>query len=655
MSAGSAGQTNEWMDFSAAVRRDCWLHHPVVGDPSWDSFVREKGNPILVGQCPHEWPVNGFLFYDEPSGRWYCFAGCYARGYWQRPAVCRLLRQDGDGWTDLGIVLQGDPATFDGNDQQQAGHMPDVAVVYDAGRYHMVYDWASLEGRRSGIHGGLAYAWADRPEGPWQRADRPIIDEVGSAVILGRYVRTYGGTLLRRKNDWLILTAMSTSRNSGGTWAMAGMTAVRPEGPYTPPQLLLYPQSDCFLPIHVEYFPAFAHEGVVYVPATSVASNRSFQMVFHSPLEEAHKPEAWHPWQIGSVWHDEPVRHEAKGIWGQTFSGQVGPDGMLRAMFPSRTSSDFGTISMAARPWAGPYRDGFVLSAPNAPAFAILRRWFDDFVLRLAASVLPAGGTGATAWSICWDCHSPIGPGKMHADAQAHPLMRSGRTMLTVAGSTWTLGVADETGQISMVAEGVVSSPKAGLDGVASGGYGPAPTEVQIHRRGSQVDVDIAGQRVWTGQIPSRPGRIELVAEAGTVLHVGRFALSNAGDSAREFYLASDALAGAAEGSNWQEVRNECFRFGVGFETAAGRAKWNYVGEGFRLHAPRGPRYGSCRVVVDGHVVAEEMSLAAAQAESSDVILEQALAYGPHCVAMVPVCGVIPCDCLEVNSGPPAG
>ena len=39
-------------------------------------------------------------------------------------------------WKNLGVVLQGDAAMFD-----KGGHMPDVTVVHDNGRYHMVYDF----------------------------------------------------------------------------------------------------------------------------------------------------------------------------------------------------------------------------------------------------------------------------------------------------------------------------------------------------------------------------------------------------------------------------------------------------------------------------------------------------------------------------------
>ena len=156
-------------------------------------------------------------------------------------------------------------------------------------------------------------------------AKQPVHDDRTQTVIGGRYLRTYGGTLIRRKTDWLILSAMSTPRNGGGTWGQIVMAAKKPEGPWSKPLLLLCPQSDVFHPPAVEFFPAFVNRQFVYAPATSVAANRTFQVIFRARLEEAHNPKAWSVYQLGSVWHSEAIPAEAAGIWGQTFSGGIAP------------------------------------------------------------------------------------------------------------------------------------------------------------------------------------------------------------------------------------------------------------------------------------------------------------------------------------------
>ena len=53
---------------------------------------------------------------------------------------------------------------------------------------------------------------------------------VNNTPIAPGYRSTYGGTLLQRGDDWLVLTAMSTHGNAGGIWALAAMTAPNASG-----------------------------------------------------------------------------------------------------------------------------------------------------------------------------------------------------------------------------------------------------------------------------------------------------------------------------------------------------------------------------------------------------------------------------------------
>jgi hypothetical protein len=44
-------------DFALSRRKDDWLQHPVLGDPSFDSFRRRRDNPICRGTWEHLGPV----------------------------------------------------------------------------------------------------------------------------------------------------------------------------------------------------------------------------------------------------------------------------------------------------------------------------------------------------------------------------------------------------------------------------------------------------------------------------------------------------------------------------------------------------------------------------------------------------------------------
>ena len=616
------------VDYARAQYRDSWLHHYAIGDPSWDTFVREPGNPIYTGKGPYEWPVNGFLFCDPPSGRWLAYVGLYPRGYWPAGPCLALRERSGGGWAEVGLAVQGNAAMFDGNGAL-AGGTPDVSVVYDGGQYHMIYDWASVDNAR----GGLAYACAERPEGPYQRFTQAVHADTGQTPILGQYVRAYAPTLFRRKNDWLILHAMSTAGNAGGMWAMACMTSPDPHGPYTSPVLLLYPQSERYLPALLEYYPAFLHNGYAYAPATSVARNRDFQCLFRAPLESAHLADAWELYQHGSLWHSENHPAEAQGIWGQTFSAQVDRKGVMRAYFTSKTRENIGTVHIAQRRWDQPFKDGFALSAPETDAYAILRQHCRTF--RLRASIRASG-----SWSISWGCQAPLGPDRAASDAIAHPIMSPHKISWERNSDMWRLLTYDDNGETSL----------------QSGYYGP-PADGVEHLDITQDDfgavVELNGQVVCVAAYPAQCGRMQLIARQGAYLFVEKFEVSSMPEPATEFWLASEAMAGAAAdtaGREWQSVEDSVFRYGFGYASCitGARAKWNYCGGSFRLYSPRGPQYGNADVLVDGALIAQ-LNLHADEPMRSSAVLSYELSRGFHTVTLVAPYGPIPCDSLEVT------
>ena len=618
-------------DFAEARHAGDWLRHAVYGDPSLDAFQRRPGNPIHRGAPPFEWPVNGFLFADPRTSHWYVFVGDYGKGYLTPPSRCLLCRSTdrGRSWTNLGVILHGDPQMFD-----RGGHTPDASVVYADGRYHMVYDWGAPD---FNAEGGLAYAWAERPEGPWQRASEPITRNSTLPKLSGRYQRTYAATLLRRAHDWLILGMTDHAPHS---WALFAMTAPRPAGPYSARRLVRQVEDDYFHPPLLEFFPAFAQGGFVYAPATSVALNRNFNALFRAPLEQAEEPSAWTLFQHGSVWHSEDRQTEYFGIWGQTFSGFVDAQGTLQAMFPSRDAAGRGTINLAQRPWQERFRKrGFVLSGHQGPSLTLLRRAYDDFRLEAA---LQLRGT----LRLLLDYAAPLGPNTPSSDASLHPLMNTRHLALELAPAQWSLLRQEASGQAQTLASGRLDQRRK--------------RTLRAERQNDRLAFTLDGRELWVGRLPASEGLtstgvLGLRLDAHSHVVVERFRLQGAPKPARLSFLWTEALLGAGESpADWSETRDAGFRYGSGAasKAASARAKWNIIGRTLTLWSPRGPAYGSVEVRVDGRSATTLELHAAREISSTPVWSVTDLADTFHAVVLVAKSGRIPVDCLEVTSGP---
>jgi hypothetical protein len=616
-------------DFAEGRYADQWLRHPVYGDPSFDSFERLPGNPVHRGQPPFEWPVNGFLFPDPVSGNSYIYVGDYCEGYGARPSRCVLYRST-DGarcWTNLGAVLEGDRSLFD-----KGGHTPDVSVVYDAGRYHMVYDWGELD---SNAEGGLAYAWAEKPEGPWHRATEPITRNSSLPKLLGRYQRTYAATLLRRHHDWLITAMMDSAPNA---WALFVMTAPRPEGPWSERRLVRHVELDEYHPPLMEFFPAFAHNGFVYAPATSVALNRNFNVLFRAPRERATEPAAWEIFRHGSLWHSEDVENESYGLWGQTFSGQIDPRGRLWAMFNSRDEHGMGTVNLARRMWNRPLRPrGFVLSGHQGPSMTCLRKTFREFKLE---STLSLRGTAL----LLWDYRGALGPNVPQSDATLHPLARTCFQAVEVSPAGWKIIRVDEQGASTALASGTVMAQSR------------CRLSLECKAEGS-LRFCVGDQELWTGSagpaaIKKYPGALGLWVEPNTHLRVEQFQIQGRSVPASVDYLGLEAVLGAGERlENWRERRSAEFRHGLGWisKQPHARVKWNVTGSRFTLWSPRGPEFGEAEIRVDGQRAAAVKLHSEQAAHSMPVWTSEKLRGSFHAVVWQGLSGLLPVDCVQVE------
>lgn len=618
------------VDYAQSRYKDSWLRHPVYGDPSFDAFERVPGNPIHRGAPPFEWPVNGFLFHDPVSSNFYVYVGEYTQGYVGHPSRCVVYRSTDAmrSWTRLGVVLRGDPNTFDKN-----GHTPDASVVFDAGRYHMVYDWGEPN---FNAEGGLAYAWAEKPEGPWHRAPEPITRNTTLPKLLGRYQRTYAATLIRRSSDWLIVGMMDSAPNA---WGLFTMTAPRPEGPWSERQLVRHVEREEYYPPLMEYFPAFKQGDYLFTPATSVALNRNFNVLYKVALDQATDPDAWTIAQLGSFWHSEAVENEYYGLWGQTIAGSVDANGKLWAMFNSRDERGMGTVNLATRQWNQPLRErGFVLSGHQGPSFTCLLDSFRQFTLeatmRLHGTVL-----------LMWDYRGVLGPNLPQSDATLHPLVRTSFHAVQFSPSGWQVICGDERGSTTTLASGAVSNH-------------PLWQVTLKHRGDGGLTFLSDGKAVWTSPADEKivqgdPGAIGLWVEPHTHLSVEKFQVDGDPRPAKLSYLGMESLLGAGENlANWQQRTGSEFRYANGLvaKQPNARVKWNVVGDQVTLWSPRGPEYGETEVRVDGRPLAVTSLYAAKPAPSQPVWTSAKLSGRYHSVVLRARTGLLPVDCLEVGN-----
>ncbi len=638
------GERATTIDYAQGAAADAWIRHPILGDPSFDTFTRASGNPFVKGAAPLKWPVNGSLLIDPVSGRWYAYVGFYYEGYAivqdGPPTHCEVYRSADKGktWEHVGPIFDDPDFRFEG-DAYPSPIAPDVCVVYHDGRYHMCYDWctsnttwANASAPTGGADSGMAYAWAEKPEGPFHRNPTPILRTSEWQKIAGpgtRYRRVYVASLVRRANDWLVITDLDSGDHYA--WGQFAMTAVDPAGPWSKPVMIADLEGDRYYPSPIEAFPAFADGGYVYDARTSVGLNRNFQVIMRAPIEKAHERDSWEVWQHGSAWHSEPVPHEAYGIWGQALAARVDSDGTLRTLYPSRDADGgVGTIGMAARPWRQPLRkSGFTVTAHAGRTITLTRAAYGAFDLE--AQVVLRSGTARLAWA----CRMPLGA-EGRADGRPHTLSWTRHRALELTKDRWRLIEANDTPEATVHAEGPLS---------------PAERRtIRVRVGAGRAAVTIGGQRVWAGALPSEEGPLGLLLEAGTNLVVDKLTVAGVPRRAVHSWLYSEAISGAGVAeSAYDKVAGPSWRFGVGAacRNPKERVKWNFRGSGFRLWLPKGPDYGRCAVKLDG-VALGEIDLSGPASASAVVLERTRIADGFHALVVTGLDGrALPVDCLE--------
>ncbi len=624
-------------DFALLNTRNNWSHHFAYGSPSWDTFERFPNNPVYQGRNGMEWPVNGFLFSDPVSKNWYLYIGEYRRNYaiirdsTAKNFNCAIYKSTdrGKSWNKSGDLF---PLNFSCYDSLHI-QAPDVMVIYADGKYHLIFDWVSNKASWQEMgESGIGYAVAERPEGPYRVSSEPlkINTQYRSHPILNKYWRMYAPMLVKRKNDWVMLYMMDTAPPR--SWALAASTAKKPEGPYSEPLLVRNVERKTSYPPLMEYFPAFERSGYLYFPATSVATNRNFQLISRVKTEDVTNPDKWEIFSNGSFWHPTSAENEYAGIWGQTFTGFVDDADSLVVMFPSKNKQNFGTINLAKTSWDHLFRNrGFAFSAGEGGSFTYLKQGINLGDLKMDFNI---SGT----MRIVWDFHKPVDIrdtwGNFSFDRSAGEYKE-----IEVSESGWKVNLI-----INKTIQTVDSGKILNLN----------KTENFLHlgKERGLLSLSMNNQKLWSGRLPERAGVTGIMLDPHSHLLTSRFEIRGKATQGRLAYGYYEALLNAGNQDNeWEFKEDSLFRNGKGAISKGNSAfaKWNFEGNGVEIYLPKGPMFGTVAVAVDRQPEVNINLKNDKLLKSTVVFKSKTLKRGNHSVYLKTIDGPLPLDCIEVS------
>lgn len=622
-------------DFARLDFQNEWSHHFAYGSPSWDSFERFPNNPVYVGREGMEWPVNGFFFSDPVSKCWYLYIGEYRRGYEIKTNAstpdfnCVIYKSTdkGKNWEKKGDLFPADMSCYDSLHIQ----VPDVMVLYDQGKYHLIFDWVSSKASWQEMgESGIGYAVSNHPEGPYTVSKEPIKinTQYKNDPFLGRYWRMYAPMLVKRQNDWVALYMMDRSPTQ--SWALAASTASNPEGPYSEPVLLQHVEMKSNYPPLLEYFPAFTHQGYVYFPATSVAVNRNYQQIYRAKTEDVLNTDKWELFSAGSAWHSANSDNEYAGIWGQTITGFVDNSDSIYVMFPSKNKQDFGTINLAKASWSKLFRKkGFSLSANEGGSFIYIKKGIDLYTLNMDFEL-------AGTMHLVWDFHGPLDIENMWGKFSLERPECS-YNEIEISQANWQIKQHDREQILSF--------------GSGKSQFRNGINNLQIRTEKDSYSIFINGQKCREIKRVANQGFFGIMLDPHSNLFTSRFDVNGRLTKEKIVYGCKEALLNSGNLNNdWRFVKDSLFRYGNGAisKQSSGFAKWNFEGSGVELYLPKGPDFGSVTIYIDGIHVGNVSLKNEHFLNSSVVFKSKSLRKGTHAIYIESKDGQLPLDCIEV-------
>lgn len=629
-----------YIDYAKAENAGLWLRQPVLGDPSFDTFEK-LGNTIHKSQPPFEWAVNVSLFRDPKDGAWYCYGGLYRYNYAKsKEHVSHFIiyksTDEGKSWECLGPGIK-DSIVFEHLEFKSA-NCPDVVITYDEQNdiYWLAYDWstenwtwehANKQNNDMRADSGSALAWAKSPAGPFHRLPSPLFSNNKHFGKTGFLTRGYATTLIKRKNDWIAFVLFDSAQYY--SWGLACLTASTPEGPWSEPTVLLSVERPEYYPAPVEFYPCFTVDDKVYAPATSVCANRNYQAIFSAKLEKAHIASAWSLEYDGNVWHSRYDSDEKYGIWGQTIHGFV-HNGRFVVVYPAKDERDYGTLSVAERPWDLPISDGFTFSGHAGESVSPTLSAYKDFEL---TAVLKVHGN----IDIAFDYNGVLGPDRSAANCSPHKKALCSYSAVRISEKTIALVTIDHKGNLNTYFESATDSQNVCI---------------KLVYKNNSATLYLKDKEIGTATIEcDRPRPLALVADKFSMISCDKFVVEGDCFPYTLKYNCYDAMLGAGQDINdWERIQSEDFCIGEGFIGRGNvRAKWNIIGNGFSIYSPRSPELGVMSVWIDGYFYNTVDLYNQIYIDSSPVFAIDNLEQGRHSVVIKPYKGAVAIDCIEVR------
>jgi len=582
------------LDYAKKAHMEAWFRHPVLGDPSFDNFEK-IGDTVHKSQPPFEWAVNGSIFSDPKTGNWYYYVALYGYGYGCKPdsllhfIIYRSVDK-GKTWENLGMGFEDFSCPFLDREEVWMG-FPDVVLLYDEedDRYILTYDWGAgvlhrEEGKPSYIEilpeHGVALAWANSPEGPFYKYKLPIHNNRTDIRHLGRFDRGYSSSTIKRKNDWIVFIMQDSGPYYG--WGLSCRTAKTPDGEWSEPRLLLSSDRPEYYPELLEFCFCMAFDGKVYAPATSVAGNRNYQVIFAADMEQAHHPSAWKMIREGSVWHSRALGDEKYGIWGQTLQGFIEND-TFYTMYAAKDDRDYGTMSVASCPVNQLYKDGFTISGHIGKSFCPLLVAYDDFKLKMDMNF-----TGTV--EIFLKNHGIIGPDRPESNS-----VTSEESFF----NSVSLELNDKK-EFRVLSRNGVGDVRI----IGTGNTAEKAKALEVSWENNYLTVKVNGENVWTGCFKEQGygfSPIAVCAHEFTVLNCDGFVVEGTPERYQLKYSATEAVLTGMQHSSWKPAERKGFIAQTGYLGSADKwIKWNFRGDSFQIYAPKGPDLGMAEIWVDG-------------------------------------------------------